>query len=72
MQATWRMAADASSPGIRAGLARVAACLAAQLSEPGDGSPELMDGNAGAALALHTAGTGRAPEPCWDTFLALA
>lgn len=34
--------------------------------------PELLDGAAGAALALHTLGTGSAPAPHWDTFLALA
>ena len=37
-----------------------------------DDNPELLDGTAGAALALHTVGTGNAPEPCWDAFLALA
>jgi hypothetical protein len=73
LQAIWRMAADASTPSIGTGLARIAARLAAQISEPrNDDNPELMDGMAGAALALHTAGAGTAPEPCWDAFLALA
>jgi hypothetical protein len=72
LQATWRMAADAATREIEAELPRIAARLTAQLATPGDGNPELLDGTAGEALALHTAGTGSAPEPCWDAFLALA
>jgi hypothetical protein len=72
LQAAWRMAADAPASEISAGLPRLAGRLAAQLAGPGSGNPELLDGTAGAALALHTAGTGNAPSPCWDAFLALA
>jgi hypothetical protein len=66
------MAADATSREIEAELPRLAAHLAAQLAECEDDNPELLDGTAGAALALHTVGTGNAPEPSWDAFLALA
>ena len=72
LQAAWRMAADATTPQIEAELPRLAARLATQLAGREDDNPELLDGTAGAALALHTAGTGSAPEPCWDAFLALA
>jgi hypothetical protein len=72
LQAAWRMAADATTPQIQAELPRLAARLATQLAGREDGNPELLDGMAGAALALHTSGTGSTPEPCWDTFLALA
>ena len=71
LHAAWRMAADARTPGISAELPRLAARLAAQLSQPAP-SPELLDGAAGTALALHSAGTGTAPAPHWDAFLALA
>lgn len=72
LQAAWRMAADATSHEIGAELPRAAARLAAQISRHEDDNPELLDGTAGTALALHTAGTGSAPEPYWDAFLALA
>jgi hypothetical protein len=72
LQAAWRMAADATTREIDAELPRVAARLATQLAGRADDNPELLDGAAGATLALHTAGTGNAPEPYWDAFLALA
>ena len=72
LQAAWRMAADSPTREIEAELPRTAARLAAQLADTADGNPELLDGTAGAALALHTAGTGCAPSPSWDAFLALA
>jgi len=72
LQAAWRMAADASSREIEAELPGLAARLATQLAQWEDNNPELLDGTAGAALVLHTAGTGGAPEPHWDAFLALA
>jgi lantibiotic biosynthesis protein len=72
LQGAWRIAADAASPQIEAELPRLAARLATQLAQHEDDNPELLDGTAGAALALHTAGTGSAPAPYWDAFLALA
>ncbi|MEV6987275.1 lanthionine synthetase C family protein [Sphaerisporangium sp. NPDC051017] len=71
LQAAWRMATDSRSPDIGAELPRLTARLAAQLSHPLP-DPELLDGAAGAALALHTVGIGAAPATGWDTFLLLA
>jgi hypothetical protein len=72
LQAAWRMAADATTNDIGTEISDLAARLAAQFAGREDDNPELLDGAAGAALALHTAGIGIAPEPCWDAFLALA
>jgi hypothetical protein len=72
LQAAWRMANDATTREIEEELPRIAARLATQLAGRADHNPELLDGTAGAALALHTAGTGNSPEPYWDAFLALA
>lgn len=69
--AAWRMATDASTPEIAAHLPQLTARLIDAL-DASDGNPELLDGAAGAALALHTVGTGAAPAPHWDAFLALA
>ena len=72
LQAAWRMAADAADDELAAEIPHLAARLAAQLTQHGCDDPELLDGAAGATLALHTAGTGSAPGPAWDAFLALA
>lgn len=71
LQAAWRMSTDAATCEVSDQIPGVAARLTSQLAGLGD-NPELLDGTAGAALALHTAGTGTASEPCWDAFLALA
>ncbi|WP_251733528.1 lanthionine synthetase C family protein [Frankia sp. R82] len=71
LQATWRMAADSRNPRIAAEIPNVAARLIAQMGQPSL-NPELLDGAAGAALALHTAGTGNAPISEWDAFLLLS
>jgi hypothetical protein len=54
---------------LTAELPGLAADLSAQL--PADPNPEVMDGTAGAVLALHTAVTG-SPATGWDAFLALS
>ena len=72
LQAASRMAADAADGKLAAEIPRLAARLANQLAEDRDHNPELLDGAAGTALALHSAGTSSSREPCWDTFLALA
>jgi lantibiotic biosynthesis protein len=72
LHAGWRMTADAVTSEISAELPRLVGRLIVQLTSPGDGNPELLDGTAGAALALHTIGTANAPSPSWDAFLALA
>ena len=71
LHAAWRMAADAHTPDISAELPRLTAQLTAHLTHPVT-DPELLDGAAGAALALHTAGTGLAPASGWDRVLLLA
>ena len=73
LQAAWRMTRDARTPEISAQLPRLASCLIAGLrQEQRSPSPDLLDGSAGAALALHSFGTSRAQAPHWDGFLALA
>lgn len=71
LHATWRMATETDNSEIAAELPHLAVRLITALEE-GDHDPELLDGAAGAALALHTYGTNRAPAPRWDAFLALA
>ncbi|MBL7493721.1 lanthionine synthetase C family protein [Frankia sp. AgB1.9] len=73
LHCAWRMAADATTPEIGAELPQLATHLATQLTNgPAAPNPDLLDGITGAALALHTLGTGRAPAPFWDSFLTLA
>lgn len=71
IQAAWRMDADAPDSQISAELPRLAARLTPQLRRPST-DPAFLDGAAGAALALHTLGTGTAPASSWDTVLMLA
>lgn len=79
VQSACRIAAESIDPHrsaqLTGALPGLAAELAAQLAgdtEIGiDADPELMDGAAGAALALHTAMTGT-PATGWDAFLALS
>jgi hypothetical protein len=67
------MSADALTPGIHEELPRLAAHITSKLASSGrPAEPDLLDGTAGTALALHTIGTGSAPAPYWDSFLALA
>jgi lantibiotic biosynthesis protein len=73
LHCAWRMSADALTPGIGEELPELAARITSKLagsSRPA--GPDLLDGTAGVALALHTIGTGSAPAPHWDSFLALA
>ncbi|MGH3834412.1 MAG: lanthionine synthetase C family protein [Pseudonocardiaceae bacterium] len=70
LQTAWRMAADTHTPDIAAELPRLAARLLTQhRCAPED--TEFLDGHAGVALALHTAGTGTAPLAHWDACLLL-
>lgn len=71
LQSAWRMAPDARPPSLAAQLPHLTTRLIKQLDGPVT-DPELLDGAAGAALALHTLGTGTAPATGWDTFLLLA
>jgi hypothetical protein len=71
LHAAWRIATETGNTEIAAELPHLADRLITALDQ-GSNDPELLDGSAGAALALHTLGTGSAPAPHWDTFLALA
>ena len=71
LHASWRMATQTGNTEITAELPHMADRLCTALERPGH-DPELLDGAAGAALALHTLATNHAPAPHWDTFLALA
>ncbi|MGH3866808.1 MAG: lanthionine synthetase C family protein [Pseudonocardiaceae bacterium] len=69
-QTAWRMASDAHTPDIAAELPRLSARLLTQhCCAPED--TEFLDGHAGIALALHTAGTNTAPLAHWDACLLL-
>ncbi|MEU8196438.1 lanthionine synthetase C family protein [Microbispora amethystogenes] len=70
LYSAWRMATDAPIPHIDAELPKLTARLTTQIfrSEPQAG---LLDGLAGAALALHALGTG-AVVSHWDALLLLA
>jgi hypothetical protein len=73
LHCAWRMSTDALTPSIRSELPRLAARVTGELSSTRQpAGPGLLDGMAGSALALHSIGTGNAPFPCWDSFLALA
>lgn len=70
-QVAWRMAADANTPTIADELPGLTERLLAGLeSAPEDA--EFLDGHAGVALALQTAGTDTAPLTHWDACLLLA
>lgn len=71
LHAGWRMATETGNQQITAELPHLAERLIAALEQNAH-DPELLDGSAGAALALHTYATAVAPAPHWDTFLALA
>jgi hypothetical protein len=75
LQAACRMAATSTDPHraaqLTAQLPGLTADLTNQLAADAFHNPELMDGTAGAALALHTAATGTSATG-WDTFLALS
>ncbi|WDQ02217.1 lanthionine synthetase C family protein [Micromonospora chalcea] len=74
VQSACRIAATSTDPQrsaqLTAELPGLAAELASQLAADTQRSAELMDGTAGAALALHTAATGTSATS-WDAFLAL-
>jgi hypothetical protein len=71
LHSAWRMSTETDSPEIGAELPHLTGRLISALDRS-DHDPELLDGTAGVALALHAVGTGRAPAPHWDTFLATA
>ncbi|MFF4197084.1 lanthionine synthetase C family protein [Nonomuraea sp. NPDC001831] len=70
LHAAWRMTADAPTPRIGDELPALVARLTTQIS-PTEPQAGLLDGMAGAALALHAVGTG-AVASRWDSVLLLA
>jgi hypothetical protein len=73
-QTAWHAAADAATPALANQLPNLANRLA-ELSEPGAHrkvKPGLLEGEAGLALALHTAASNRRPISGWDRCLLLA
>ena len=75
LQSACRMATTSTDPHraaqLTAHLPGLAAELTDQLGDDAHDTPELMNGTAGAALALHTAAIGT-PATTWDAFLALS
>jgi lantibiotic modifying enzyme len=72
LQAAWRMAGETGNVAIAAELPRLADRLLSSLAREGSG-PDLLEGSAGAALALYAFATdGSTGPPHWDTCLALA
>ncbi|WP_030021735.1 lanthionine synthetase C family protein [Streptomyces monomycini] len=72
LQAAWRMASDATTGALAAELPHLTDRLTQQITHLKQRDPELLDGTAGSALALHTLGTNTHPRSGWDTFLLLA
>lgn len=75
LQSACRMATTSTDPHrstqLTAQLSGLAVELTGQLAAGPHDDPELMNGTAGAALALHTAATGTSVTD-WDAFLALS
>jgi hypothetical protein len=69
-QVAWRMAADAHTAEITPELPRLAARLLTR--QRATDQDEFLDGHAGVALALQTAGTDTAPVSGWDACLLIA
>ncbi|OHV63459.1 lanthionine synthetase C family protein [Pseudofrankia sp. BMG5.36] len=71
IQTAHRAAADATTPELAAELPGLVERLLARLPTQLAADPELLDGLAGAALALHTAATNTSPATGWDAALLL-
>jgi hypothetical protein len=68
-QTLWRAASDATTPALATHLPALLDTLLTH--QMGTDSPGFLTGNAGLALALHTAATDTAPASGWDTCLLL-
>jgi class I lanthipeptide synthase len=71
LHTTWRVAGDAATGDLAGHLHRLTALLRDQL-KTSPNTVELLEGNTGAALALHTAAIRTAPRSHWDSCLLLA
>ncbi|MET8763072.1 lanthionine synthetase C family protein [Lentzea sp. NPDC004782] len=72
LQTTWRMASDALTPALAAQVPRLVDALLHRIVSSPTATAEFLDGEAGVALALHTAVTDTAPQGSWDSCLLLA
>jgi lantibiotic biosynthesis protein len=72
LQTTWRMASEALTSDLAEQVPRLVDTLLHHLANTPLATAELLDGNAGVALALHTAATNTAPQGGWDNCLLLA
>lgn len=70
-QTVWRAVQDAATPTLAAHLPRIARCLTQRVRLGSEGSPGLLTGDAGTALALITAATDSAPTSGWDACLLI-
>lgn len=68
-QTVWRAAADAATPALAAHLPHLLNALLDHQAPVDD--PGLLTGDAGLALALHTAAANAAPASAWDACLLL-
>ena len=72
LNAASRIAGDARTTDIREELPGLCSRLMTQLALRTDPSPELLDGTAGIALALHAVSAGGGTGPSWDAVFAVA
>lgn len=70
-QTAWRAAADAATPELRNRLPHLAEHLLSAAGRPHEYGHGLLNGEAGLALALHTAATNTAPASGWDACLLI-
>lgn len=70
-QTTWRAARDATTSTLDAHLPRLAQALARHAKPGAADGPGLLEGDAGTALALITAGSNTAPTAGWDACLLI-
>lgn len=71
LHTTWRAANDANSVVLADHLPKLFTLLQERL-QSAPHNIELLEGQAGAALALHTAATGTVPRSSWDACMLLA
>ncbi|WP_322754910.1 lanthionine synthetase C family protein [Frankia sp. Cas3] len=70
-QTVWRATADATTSDLHARLPELADRLLCAARTADQADPGFLTGNAGTALALHTASTNTAPLSGWDTCLLI-
>lgn len=71
-QTIWHAARDARTPSLTASLPHLAALLTRYSQPPASAGAGLLEGQAGLALALHTAASNAPPASGWDQCLLIA